>query len=323
LASTTETKTSDSKPAKTEAKAASKAAKSGAPKKGKGEPKDAEQAANERWAILYARFQKWVSTNARTLIVTGVAIVCVAAAVTGWIVYRNWVAETASNIVFRGASADVARVGNTVPADVKQHFGIFSNESDRVNAEKTALDSVRARYGGTPYALVARLSQANIALDANKFDEAASIFGEIIGDPQSKAFAFLRVRAIEGMGITRENQKRYDDAITYYQSLASEPFHGAKQLGLYRLSHVYQAKGDTVTAVAKLKEAKELFDKAPVRSADVDLENHVVSELQMLDPTTAAPTSPSTLSPDMDPAALQEMINQMQQQQQPAPSAPH
>ncbi len=159
----------------------------------------------------------------------------------------------------------------------KQLYPTFKSAAERRDAALAKYRTVESKYPGTGAAILARLAEASLLLDAGDAKGALGAYGDVRGSALAQADAEVRGRAIEGIGFANEllaqaegadKGKHLDAALAAYRDLAQVDVKGLKELGLYHQARVVLAKGDKAKAIELLKEAHKLVsepgDEPPV-----------------------------------------------------------
>lgn len=223
------------------AKAAQKAAK-------KGTAPMVPSAVGER----VSRFNELVEQNKRLILgsVLGVALVLLLA--TAWNTYYSAAA--------RSAGKALAEVVSAVNADIRaEQVRLAAGEEGDATAKKPDADRVLRGFNEavethpqTKAATWARLGEAKALYSAGKYAEAARVYTAALkaaGDD-----AFIASRALEGLGISLEGEKKRKEALARFQEMAELAGGAFKPLAEYHVARMYIAQGDKKRAVVKLNE---------------------------------------------------------------------
>jgi hypothetical protein len=229
-------------------------------------------------------------------------------------------------------SADV----NTVTGAV---YPTFKSEEDRRQAALESLRKLESKYSGTGAAIVARLSEASLLLDAKDGKGALAAYEDVKSSALGKADPEVQGRAFEGIGFAEEllatedapnHDKHLDDAMTAYRGVEAVDVDGFKELGMYHRARLLLAKGDKSQALDVLKDADKRVSEAGENRPFPYLRPALEDAMKSIDPS-AVPSHPAKGTgagpngTDMSDAKIQELIRQLQDQQKskaPAGSTP-
>ncbi|HLV21862.1 MAG TPA: tetratricopeptide repeat protein [Polyangiaceae bacterium] len=242
----------------------------------------------------------------------------------GWQIYswrRNKQLEKASDQLIEAVRADLGNVGTGGPDEIDP-LPSFATAAEREKAAKEAYERAAAAHPGKPIAVMAKLGLAGVLYEQGKYDPAISAYREVRDSKLAGQSTDIRYRAIEGIGLAQEAKGELDAAMKTFKELGVSDVVGFANLGTYHQARLHLAKGDKEEAKQLLSKLNEKLqkDKAPLETSGY-LSNAVEELLTEIDPT-AVKRAPANLM--QDPAQLQELLRQMQQQMpaQGAPTAP-
>jgi hypothetical protein len=229
----------------------------------------------------------------------------------------------------------------------RQLYPTFKTVAARRDAAIAKYHEVESKYAGTGAAILARLAEAGLLLDANDANGARTAYQDVKASPLAQADAEVRGRSIEGIGFANEllarsdeanKDKHLDDALASFKELEGVDMKGFKELGEYHQARVLQAKGDRPGAIVLLKDVqKRVTEGGPDAHPFAYLEYVAGDRLRELDPSAVppkpkapkrgAPGGPGgaggvdTSDPEMN-ERIQEILRQMQEKGGGAPGAP-
>jgi hypothetical protein len=293
-------------------------------------------------------FQKWISENRSTF--TGVVVIAVLG-IGGFLGYQAWQDKRnadASAMLAKAFADEHGHVSDKEPDDDEEGslthelYPTFKTSAERRDAAIAQCRSVESKYPGTGAAILARLSEASLLLDAADAKGARSAYDDVRSSPLGKADVEVRGRAIEGVGFAEEalaqseagdRQKHLDAALGAYKDLAQVDAKGLKELGLYHQARVLVARGgdgDKAKAIELLKDANKRVSDPGETKAFPYLEFVIEDRLRDLDPTALPPkelkfgpgvggmpgagAGGGEGKPNMDDPRIQELLRQMREQ---------
>lgn len=131
----------------------------------------------------------------------------------------------------------------------------FKSEAEKDEAIIKSLTDFRAKYGGKKAAVSAALPLAQAYLRQGKADQALPLIEEYLNKSESNDP--LRPAGYEARGYALEAQKKYDDALTAFDTLAREnKTDFMKGMGQYHRGRVLLLKGDTAGAAKTFSEVE-------------------------------------------------------------------
>ncbi len=218
---------------------------------------------------------------------------------------------------------------DTKPAGL---YPTFKSPAERRDAALAQYRKVESKYAGTGAAMLARLAEAGLLLDAGDARGALGAYEDVKKSPLALADAQVRGRALEGIGFAyellaqsdaAEKDRHLGDALSAFRQLEQVDLKGFKELGLYHQARVLQTKDDKTKAIELLKEV----DKAVTEPGEAHpfeyLQTVTEDRLRDLDPTALPPKAgPGALGgagaaggkPNMSDPRVQEMLRQLEEQ---------
>ena len=269
---------------------------------------------------------RWVKGNVN--LIQWVVLASLAGAA-GWYVY-DWRttkrAESASSELARAVVDERGRIGEKPKgeegvADVDP-TPWFKSETEKRDVVGKAYEQVASDFPNSGPGLLAKLGEANVALDRREWDKALGGYRTVRESSLAKADADVRGRAIEGVGYALEGKGDADGALQAFKDLEATDARGFKELGQYHQARLLHAKGDDAKAKELLKALSEKLHAPSETKALSNLQNEVDDLLRRIDPS-AAPAKPvgRQFSPE-DLARFQEQMRRMQEAQKNRPGKP-
>jgi len=287
---------------------------------------------------ISARLSQWVQQNGTAFgAVLAVVSVCVVGAL-GWN-YRQDKRNADASVLLAQAFADDHGHLTTKDKDDEddpnarpQLYPAFKTATERRQAALTKYRSVESKYPGTGAAIVARLGEGSLLLDAGDAQNAKAAYTDVKGSPLALADVQVRGRSLEGIGFADEllaqtdeanKDKHFADALGAFQDLAAIDADGFKELGTYHQARVFIARGDKAKATEILKDLTKRVSGAAERRPSSYLQFVVEDRLRELDPMAVPPKPVRTpkmsgaggagANIDMSDPKIQELLRQIQQ----------
>jgi hypothetical protein len=224
-------------------------------------------------------------------------------------------------------------------AKTRPLYPTFKTAGERREAALSAYRQVESKFAGTGAAILAKLAEAGLLLDAGDAKGARAAYEDVKSSALAQADAQVRGRTLEGIGFANEllaqsdasaKDKHLDDALASFKALEGVDAKGFKELGQYHQARVLQAKGDKAKAVELLKDVQKRVSEPGESHPFAYLEVVAEDRLRALDPTALPPKAPKGVGAgaggagDMNDPQIQEILRQLQQQgKMPAmPGAP-
>jgi hypothetical protein len=226
-------------------------------------------------------------------------------------------------------------------AAARRLYPTFRSGAARRDAALAQYKAVESKYAGTGAAMLARLAEGSLLLDANDAKGALAAYGDVKASPLGQADGAVRSRALEGVGFAHElsarlapdtQDKELDAAMTAYKELEHVDVKGSKELGLYHQARVLEAKGDRAGAIEILKDLDKRVNEPGETHPFPYLGPLVEDRLRALDPTALPPKAPKPMGgppgarpgPGAKPdnAQMQQLIRQLQEKAGKGGAAP-
>jgi TolA-binding protein len=206
----------------------------------------------------------FVAAHGRSLLLGGVALVVLAAAVLGYLAWRERTEERAQAML--AAAVDTA-AQPVQQADLLLDEGaeapVFATEAERLEAVIGQLMATADAYPSTDAGIQARYYAASLLADANRLDAAAGAFEDV----RERAGRSITGRmATLGLASVQVRAGNYEPAIRTFEELASGggdlPVDGV----LMHLADAYVHAGRQTEAVEALRRIVNEFPQSPYAS---------------------------------------------------------
>lgn len=292
-----------------------------------------------------ARANKWIQTNRGTAgAIGGIALLCAGGAL-GWAFWQDKRTTEASVLLAQGLAAEHGHIATASEDDdtpTSELYPTFKSAAERRNAALAKYRAVESKYAGTGAAILARLSEASLLLDAGDAKAAIAAYQDVKNSTLARADAEVLGRALEGIGFSHEllaqtdggnRDKHLDDALADFKALEAVDVDGFKELGMYHQARVRLAKGDKTGALELLKSAHAKLAEPAASEKFSYLQFVVEDRLRELDPTALPPKSQTPRMTggrpgrsegadgvDMSDPKIQELLRRLQEKQEKAPS---
>ncbi len=273
-----------------------------------------------------AKIGEWAKKN-QTAVQIVAALVAVGLLGFAGFLYFGHKRETEASVLLAKAVADErARVGDTKDDD-ESAGPAFKTYEARREAALAKYREVQSKYASTGAAILSRLAEGSLLLDKREPDGALSAFQDVKGSALAQADVEVRCRALEGIGFAYELKaqqnageaaKHQDDALKAYKELENTDVRGFKEAAMYHQARVLMDKGENDKAKETLLSLKTRLEKPddalmqgiPVGPSFPYLRAMAFERLAELDPT-AVPKAPKGGGGQMDPEALQRLMEQL------------
>jgi hypothetical protein len=285
-----------------------------------------------------ARLTAWVREHSQTF--AGVVLVALLG-VGGLLGYEYWQGkhEAEASAILGQAFADehgqVSEKSDDDDDDAKLRplYPTFKTVSGRRDAAMARYREVETKFAGTGAAILARLAEAGLLLDAGDAKGAMTAYSDVKASPLAQADAQVRGRAIEGVGFADEllaqsdaanKDGHLDDALGAFKQLEQVDVAGFQELGQYHQARVLQAKGDKAKAIELLKDVEKRVTEPGSQHSFFYLQDVVEDRLRALDPSALPPRAPKSAGAgagkgpgglDMNDPQVQELLRKLRAQQ--------
>lgn len=199
----------------------------------------------------------WMETHGKLVvsIVLGVAAVGLIAAIVNSYMKHG---EQEAAHEFGTALRVLEREVSATPSEPKPgQEPAFKSEAEKDQALVDALTAFRKKHAGSVAAINAALPLAQALIRQGKASEAMPLLDEYLkgADPADP----LRPAAHEARGYVLESEKKYDEALAAFDTLAKEnKTDFMKGMGLYHRARVLILKGDTTGGAKQLSEIESV-----------------------------------------------------------------
>lgn len=158
----------------------------------------------------------------------------------------------------RIASADAETPTDPNLVDTRPEY------SSTAEREKAALEKFRALEGSPSAELsfLGKLGRAGVLFDAGKFADARGIYAEAVGSGVANANDDWKARALEGLALSLEGEKKYDEALKKLDQLAGLGVPEMKNLARYHRGRILLLQGDKEASKKVLVELRDELKKA-------------------------------------------------------------
>jgi len=179
----------------------------------------------------------------------------------GWEIYsahHHKVEAKATDTLMLGINDEFGRVGGDEEADVDPMSGLddtrphFADEAARA---KAAAAAYRSAAGSDSIRSLAQLGLAGVLYDDAKYKDALAAYDAVHASALAQKDGDVRMRSLEGSGLSHEALGEKDAAGKAYHELANSDVTEFAALGLYHQGRLALAAGDR-------DGAKDLFKKA-------------------------------------------------------------
>jgi tetratricopeptide (TPR) repeat protein len=276
-----------------------------------------------------ARLTSWAKKNQKAVAAVVGAGVLAVGILAGNDHFQQKKEAEASAELAKGVAAERGRIGEPgKDADeptmgAKDTRPLFKTAEERRETAIKTLKDVEARFPGTGAAILARLSEGSLQLDARNADLAIAAFDDVKASPLAQNDAEVRGRALEGLGFAYELKGNADDALKAYRELENTvDVLGFKELALYHQARVYEGKGDKDKAKELLKTVHERINKPGENYPFPYLKDVADDRLRALDPTAVPPKPPAFGGPGGgggNEEQIRKLIEQLQKRGQGQP----
>jgi hypothetical protein len=303
---------------------------------------------------LATRATEWIKENAQTFGAVVTVAVLAAAGFAGWTYWQDKRNADASVLLAQALADQHGTISDKDDDEddetkAKPLYPSFKTAGDRREAALAKYRSVESKFAGTGAAMLARLAEGSLLLDAGDAKGAITAFDDVRNSPLGQADAEVRGRALEGAGFANEllattdagsKDKHLDDALAAFEKLENVEIDGYRELGKFHQARVLQAKGDKAKAVELLKDVQKRVSEPGETHPFSYLQFVVEDRLRELDPTALPPKAPKMppgaagpggVGPggkglDMNDPQIQKLLEQLKHQKQgggpPAPILP-
>jgi hypothetical protein len=284
--------------------------------------------------------QKWIRKNQVAVgVASGLAVAAIAGGM-GWAYWQDQVAAQASFLFSQGIADEHGHVsskaeGSDDDTTSRDLYPTFATATERHDAALAKYRTVESKFPGTGAAILARLAEATLLLDAGDAKGALRAYADVEASPLAKADRAVRGRAVEGQGFADEflartdeehRSQHLDDALARYKAMQAIEIDDFKNLGIYHEARVRAAKGDKPKAIELLKDLSARLGESSRGTSY--LKFVVEDQLRDLDPSALPPKPPKGAAGpgglDMNDPRIQKLLREYQDShpESPAPARP-
>ncbi len=218
------------------------------------------------------RATSWIKEHQQTFVGLVAVVVLAGAGLAGYSYWQDKRNGEASTLLAQALADQHGHVSDKTDDDddddakPRQLYPTFKTAGERRDAALAKYRDVEAKFPGTGAAILARLAEGSLLLDAGDTKGAIDAYTGVKDSALGQADAEVRGRALEGIGFADEllaqkddanRDKHLSDALTEFEALEHVDVDGFKELGQYHQARVQQAKGDKAKAIELLKDVQK------------------------------------------------------------------
>ncbi|RME26992.1 MAG: hypothetical protein D6806_05345 [Deltaproteobacteria bacterium] len=222
----------------------------------------------DEFVSLATRTYKWIQSNWKLIVATGVAVVLAVVAVQVFQYVRQRKEGQASALFVEAKKVLDSPVSSAGEDQSKP--GSYSSEKEKLSAALELMEKVVKDHDGTRTADLARYYIGEINMRLGNHEKARKAFERYLAEAGDDAdFAPF---AVEGLGLAYEAEGKLEEARKHFEKLTKPPFDLQPDRGLYHLARIAHQKGDE----GKAKELLEkLLDEYPDSIFRTEAENRL------------------------------------------------
>jgi hypothetical protein len=277
-----------------------------------------------------AALSKWAKKNQKVVSSVVLAGAVALAGVGGYNYWQQKKEADASAELTKAVADERGRIGDpdkekeeeasNGPKDTRP---LFKTVDERRESALKKFRDVESRFPGTGAAILARLSEGSLLLDARQADPAIAAFNDVRSSALGQMDAEVRGRALEGLGFAYEQKGNLDESIKTFKDLeATVDVLGFKELAMYHQARVLEARnsgGDKDKAKELLKTVHERINKPGENYPFPYLKEVADDRLRALDPTALPPKPSGQMGGPggnkMSEEQIKKLIEQLKKQQ--------
>ncbi len=280
-----------------------------------------------------AKLSSWAKKNQKSVSTVVMVAAVAVAAVGGYNYWQQKKEGDASAELSKAVADERGRIGD--PDKEKEEEGngpkdtrpLFKTADERRESALKKFRDVESRFPNTGAAILARLSEGSLLLDARQPDPAIVAFTDVKSSALGMADAEVRGRALEGLGFAYEQKGNLDEAAKTFKDLeATVDVLGFKELAMYHQARVLEARnggGDKEKAKELLKTVHERINKPGENYPFPYLKEVADDRLRALDPSALPPKQNNQMGGPggnkMSEEQIKRLIEQMKKQGGGAP----
>ncbi|HEY2743509.1 MAG TPA: tetratricopeptide repeat protein [Polyangia bacterium] len=213
------------------------------------------------WEKFFKRIEPYARAIGIMTVTAGVLIAVVWGAMT-FLERKSQAATEAFGHAVHVYEAELQTGDEAQKTDEENAVPRFKTEKERADATLKELDEFDKKYGRSSTADEATLFRAGVYYDLARWDDAAAAYDKFIKHAHPSP---LLLAAKEGLGLTREQQGKLDDALAMYQELEPKTGDFYRDRALWDEARVLGKKGDKKKAAEKLKELVAKVPSSPLK----------------------------------------------------------
>ncbi len=228
---------------------------------------------------------QWVFAHRRVLILGLLAVVLAVLASSAWKWYKLNQEKKAS-ILFVDARKAVSGETKSNPSD---------KGAKNYDSALEKLTQIRKEYAATNTACVAAYFIGELNLKAEKYKQARDSFKSYLDEAGQNGE--MVVYALEGIGISYENEGKPQQAVDYFRRMTEPPFDLEPDRGMYHLARLQEKEGKSV-------EAKDAYQQILSKHPNTIFIQEIQQRLASLE--SRADVSPKEAQPETKPTPQSE-----------------
>jgi tetratricopeptide (TPR) repeat protein len=220
--------------------------------------------AQSKFKQATARLYEWAADKQRAIVIALAVAVLVAGVASAWTAYSSKTGSEAADLLKKAVATSLTptQTGTGMGEeeqkanpDVDPYESVEARASSAVKEYK----AVRTQYPSSRVAAWTRIGEGNASLELGKYSEAADSFKEAVRQAQDDAY--VKYRALEGMGFALEAEKKFQEAAKQFQELAKVADGAYRPYADYYLARVSLAEGQKDGAVKLLGQLLANLDR--------------------------------------------------------------
>lgn len=220
--------------------------------------------AQSKFKEFMAQLGQWAAGQQRAIVIALAATALVAGSVSAWTYYSSKTGSEAASLLKKAVETSLTPVRTgTVDEEQKVNPDVdpFESVEARAGSAVKEFSAVRTQYPRSRVAAWARIGEGNALLGLGKYSEAVEAFKEAVRQGQAQENAYVRYRALEGLGFALEAEKKFPEAATQFQELAKLADGAYKPYADYYLAKVRLSEGQKDGAVKLLGQLLANLDR--------------------------------------------------------------
>jgi hypothetical protein len=251
-------------------------------------PLSATEAVDEVIARSASNAGKWLKKNSHILQwAVGFAII----GSIGWGVWRwqhNKKMGDATSLLAFGFRAQEGIIAAPDSTKAKQDVVMtFENDDQRMATAQKAYEKVITDFPNSGHAILAKLGEAGLLLDNQKWDAAIAKYREVKSSPLGGADEDVKGRCSEGIAFALEGKGDLQGALKAFRELASVNAQGFRELALYHQARILASLGEKEKAIEAIKSASDKIHNNELASSLLYIKTAADELYRQLDPKSA------------------------------------